>query len=72
MCGISNQKNKFSIPYEKIIKVKEFLPYLERVDWQGGEVFWWIILKNYFSNSQHIKIYIRLFKPVAYYSMSNG
>jgi len=39
MCGISNQKNKFSIPYEKIIKVKEFLPYLERVDWQGGEVF---------------------------------
>lgn len=39
MCDIFEQKNKFSIPYEVIRQINYFFPYLERIDWQGGEVF---------------------------------
>ncbi len=39
MCNIGSQKDKFTIPYEVINKIMDFFPYLERLDWQGGEVF---------------------------------
>jgi len=39
MCNISSQKDKFTIPYEVINNIIDFFPYLERLDWQGGEVF---------------------------------
>lgn len=44
MCDIANQKDIFTIPYEVIKQATYFFPYLERLDWQGGEVF----LVNYF------------------------
>lgn len=39
MCNIGSQKDKFTIPYEVINKIIDLFPYLERLDWQGGEVF---------------------------------
>lgn len=39
MCNIGSQKDKFTIPYEVINRIIDFFPYLERLDWQGGEVF---------------------------------
>ncbi len=39
MCNLGAQKDKFTIPYEVVNKIMDFFPYLERIDWQGGEVF---------------------------------
>jgi MoaA/NifB/PqqE/SkfB family radical SAM enzyme len=39
MCNLGAQKDKFTIPYEVINRIMDFFPYLERIDWQGGEVF---------------------------------
>lgn len=39
MCDLTSQKSRFTIPYEVIKQIVDFFPYLERLDWQGGEVF---------------------------------
>lgn len=54
MCDIQGQ-NKFTIPYEKIIKIKKLFPYLERIDWQGGEVFLVDYFKEFFKEISEYK-----------------
>lgn len=39
MCDLANQQGRLTIPYEVIKQIVDFFPYLERIDWQGGEVF---------------------------------
>ncbi|MBN1823118.1 MAG: radical SAM protein [Endomicrobiales bacterium] len=39
MCEIGNRKKDETIPLEAISKIEPLLPSLDRIDWQGGEVF---------------------------------
>ncbi len=46
MCGSSFSEKKFTIPYEVLEQIIELFPYLEFINWQGGEVF----LVSYFKD----------------------
>ncbi len=39
MCDISSHGNDDTIPLEALSKIEPLLPYIESIDWQGGEVF---------------------------------
>ena len=39
MCGINNEYKDKTLPYDKIRGIINILPYIDRIDWQGGEVF---------------------------------
>ncbi len=39
MCGRGNPRRDSTIPYEKLKQLTGLFPYLEAIDWQGGEVF---------------------------------
>lgn len=61
MCEIARQKNKYTIPYEAIKQSVYFFPYLERIDWQGGEVF----LIDYFEKIiQEVSFYQNIHQTV--------
>lgn len=46
MCGSSSSEKKFTIPYSVMKQIIELFPYLEYINWQGGEVF----LVDYFKD----------------------
>lgn len=46
MCESSFETNKFTIPYKFVEPIIEFFPYLEYINWQGGEIF----LVDYFKD----------------------
>ena len=39
MCDIATQRKNQTIPQGALSKIESILPYVERIDWQGGEVF---------------------------------
>lgn len=39
MCSRSNPRKDSTLPYDTVKKIRSLFPYLETIDWQGGEVF---------------------------------
>jgi MoaA/NifB/PqqE/SkfB family radical SAM enzyme len=48
MCLDSRHKNQYTLSAPALWKIKELLPYLERIDWQGGEFFHLSYVKEIF------------------------
>ncbi|MCX5713774.1 MAG: radical SAM protein, partial [Candidatus Omnitrophica bacterium] len=48
MCPESRYKGGLTLPESALPKIEEMLPYLERIDWQGGEFFTFGHLKKIF------------------------
>jgi len=48
MCLDSRHKNQYALSVPALWKIKELLPYLERIDWQGGEFFHLDYMKEIF------------------------
>jgi len=58
MCLDSRHKNQHALSAPALWKIKELLPYLERIDWQGGEFFHLNYMKEIFlfvKDYPHIK-----------------
>jgi MoaA/NifB/PqqE/SkfB family radical SAM enzyme len=54
MCPDIRTKNNLTLSYSALSKIEELLPYLEKMDWQGGEFFNLECVKEIFS---HLKRY---------------